>query len=1707
MEGGAHGNFIRGSCSSIGKEIQRILNEADPSFYDIIIASTRSPFVALASSASILLRCLVTAARGCNHPRKMGMGDVVDSDKLRVLSRQSGQLLWCVLLASDAAASNVIGEQSRLLLKSLCHYSATEGRHNAACVSRSFPPGLLIPQPESALHDEYGVPVGCLAAGVTPWGWGNSRDNFDHIFTGWNNRVLGGELRTAEVIWTRNMREELVYRIRAELQALDDKQARLAGNMDNREGCPLVPWNDIVWQIPWHDSHLTGGQVKVGRYFLLPLQEACDDERNGTRFVPPSPALLCGFFGMCLQRLSVESEASVVELILDTMCIVLRCVDRRSAMVASTNFEGLALPSLRGIVNLVEDGFPLLPEEGYKGAAYLSSVRYLRCGISFHPGNARLFLTMNGIKAVLKVMRSVHVNICYYFKGIVVVDSKKGGTMPEMTATRGRASDGEALKEALKESVDTMAECLLCLNTVWKCVGGGHGKGNTSPYFLTGARMPSLMDDEGSMRALMVLLAELLEIGCCCSSKDDSEEEEEVAVSVLVKPALQLLAWVVGHERSLLYRAARASKEGEDESTIAEIIEIQMRIVCLLLDMACRGIHPTLCAEVLAGEVLSPPLPVLGLCGRGRALADNLLSRFIPGAMIRLLLTEGPKQFARVLCLEEGNCGHTTTHGLQTPTLWWNEECRRVLSEIITTAKPQYYQFTCHNGEGGGGEMVLKDPAAVRELYERKGGMPRPYIVPFFVSQLRVGTAHTHVGPDPTRAVKEFGVEATAAEFISECATAFSNFTSLQHMESSFSVATMACSGNNFVKTVSSPISSVREVTQLTIRLLKFLPPPCEGRTVVISNNLARAVRSVINPLLEAATAIVALIHHRTNSEQAHTGDNGGFEKYHCKASGDGPVGLLPNDRVKPSRDFDKLSPLEELEIALERLMECVSVAVRIIEPRGELVAAVKATQDDEQQYETEKQHHFELFCVVPVALNKAGEVLRCFKQLGRMASVVDLMKSINFVLRSIAKRDERIGGAMTSSDNNICGLGDLITTMIEFLSLNGTAPPNGKPEFPGVRIVAQEGLHLATEIVGRQAVSSTASSSQDDENLLLEPLVHVSLLTRCLQWSPNCRSDDPCKTLSETAARALQALANSGNKAEMHILSLLLTPGLVSVLQQSPETFLMVASGSGGTVRCPHVVWTACMKQELHEFLRDVASQGKLLADMPSFCFSSLRDDPIVGGINVRSAIERSNPLPTAAIGMDRAAHHSLPECSPPTAAALAVKALCLPFPSNLLEMIFNRLCDDVEVFLEMQEATPPTQSSSLHIVKHMDVCLRAVLGLALGTEDGMQWIVTSENNRRRMWLVWELLPPSTEPSNLGAVASQVHRSIIQLAHSMADHEDSREGYYSGNGLHLLESSGIACPLLCLSSYLLRCGKAEGCDLAVGVFRVMSGMARASERFATHLVSAGAIPWIICCLSGSSVPTVTRRECAILLSTFVKGDKVNDGKDGRPRGEAGVVRVLPEPLVAHLESDQLGTSILKLLDDKISAPTLMWDSGCRDVLHEMCCRLWTGWRSKLMSAYFNSSSHHHCIPPTSARWTVDDLPDKYPVPGGAEREPCIAGLYFRVFCRQPGFKLQEAHVLTFLVTGSRELGSLDLSSHRPLASDLMHSLFCALSTLSPKSLAIISRAGGQKLWPNVFSVIFNEMANTRLIAYGAQIMCLLLAVPGHDCPWNEVSC
>ena len=97
------------------------------------------------------------------------------------------------------------------------------------------------------------------------------------------------------------------------------------------------------------------------------------------------------------------------------------------------------------------------------------------------------------------------------------------------------------------------------------------------------------------------------------------------------------------------------------------------------------------------------------------------------------------------------------------------------------------------------------------------------------------------------------------------------------------------------------------------------------------------------------------------------------------------------------------------------------------------------------------------------------------------------------------------------------------------------------------------------------------------------------------------------------------------------------------------------------------------------------------------------------------------------------------------------------------------------------------------------------------------------------------------------------------------------------------------------------------------------------------------------------------------------------------------------------------GGSLLRNLDDKAVSPILVWDSSCRDRLSELTWAHWEDWRRR----YKNGAS---------LRWVPAYLEEEVLLPEEHSSEPCVAGLYFRLYASEPGFALEKDMVEGFLV-------------------------------------------------------------------------------------------
>ncbi|CAN0470335.1 unnamed protein product, partial [Ectocarpus sp. 8 AP-2014] len=96
------------------------------------------------------------------------------------------------------------------------------------------------------------------------------------------------------------------------------------------------------------------------------------------------------------------------------------------------------------------------------------------------------------------------------------------------------------------------------------------------------------------------------------------------------------------------------------------------------------------------------------------------------------------------------------------------------------------------------------------------------------------------------------------------------------------------------------------------------------------------------------------------------------------------------------------------------------------------------------------------------------------------------------------------------------------------------------------------------------------------------------------------------------------------------------------------------------------------------------------------------------------------------------------------------------------------------------------------------------------------------------------------------------------------------------------------------------------------------------------------------------------------------------------------------------------GESLLRHLDDEAVSPILVWDTSCRDRLSALTWAHWEDWRRRVKVG-------------ASLRWMPAYLPEQVLLPDAHSSEPCVAGLYFRLYAAEPGFALEKDMVEGFL--------------------------------------------------------------------------------------------
>lgn len=118
-----------------------------------------------------------------------------------------------------------------------------------------------------------------------------------------------------------------------------------------------------------------------------------------------------------------------------------------------------------------------------------------------------------------------------------------------------------------------------------------------------------------------------------------------------------------------------------------------------------------------------------------------------------------------------------------------------------------------------------------------------------------------------------------------------------------------------------------------------------------------------------------------------------------------------------------------------------------------------------------------------------------------------------------------------------------------------------------------------------------------------------------------------------------------------------------------------------------------------------------------------------------------------------------------------------------------------------------------------------------------------------------------------------------------------------------------------------------------------------------------------------------------------------------------------PPPQITNVTAT--GESVLRHLDDAAVAPVLIWDESCRDRLSALTWEHWDDWSSRAKRGV--------CL-----RWVPECLAEEVLLPEAHATEPCVAGLYFILYAREPEFALEKDMVEGFLVCSVEVRDSMD---------------------------------------------------------------------------------
>ncbi|CAM9317037.1 unnamed protein product, partial [Laminaria digitata] len=1086
-----------------------------------LLSNLRSPCLPLAKASMQLLTKMHNSKRFSVGPRSI----------LQDTARDSGALLWVMFLAMDAREPDMCRVAGRL-----CRALTDGDARSLGVLTRSFPPGLLVPSPpdqarNATLFNECGASV-----------WSTTVHSLDatELHARWD--ILSQDVRDVEVVWSPVHRDALGQLLLEQLQELERETRRLSYKGRGGRAPPeALAWNDAAWEVPWHNMV---GEVKVGRYFLEQLIADLDSSKessNGIRKRLSDPTALGNFLQLCHLRLLHERDASSLELVFDTMTCLFQHLGSRA--VPMLPFLGsvlhmltYSLPAILGPVGAAEESpsdaheedekegrsFSVAEAEPRSGAqataTYYAAVQFVRVCMDNQPANVRLFVMHGGVETFVELVGSAFQHAHSLSASSSSNSSTAVAVVPPLAITSGDGDEvspsgssgseehfGSAAATAAgggrvprRERASDMSVALTCRELVVECISCLSSALEVFPAQDVDGKMFFPKSPPKRQLANPIALAALVDLLA-------SEEE------AVLHPALTLLVTVV---RGGLEVPLSAGARG--------------RIVVRCLRHACEGRCAELCAELLGAEAVAAPPARLSDGGMGGAvgpvtgpregavLARSPLYPLLPGALVRLMVTKGARAFSEALLSD----------GLETPTVVWNSECRHMLGVVLRElegATPGLQDVPAIEVQEAGRRLEV--------LYSEKGGVPVLFTSPYYVQLM-----------DET-----YRIEYPAA-FLMEVASSMAEV--LQGPPEQFDGRS-----KGRVRCISTPLENEGDVIYLHEPLLWTLRQHATNG-VVGPDSLARAIAAVTLPLLEITARVAVAC---SFSPEALTSLSSFTESLSLC------MGFLARSKRLSALCFNSADGSMVIRSANptrrpnSRRRSSVGGRRRSMGGGGALEDGGPVTD----------------VWTVAIDLRKVDALLTMLKQLDDQESAGYLMAAGNQVLETLKEPAAGASEAPADVTHEIPGLTNYIGGLVSAM---------GSLEAPTAILAATAGIGFAAFGLGKDTHIDLLYKSQARKKERKE--VYVPLIAQCLR--PQVSEERPGGNpgLGIQSARTLKSLSESDHEGINSALSALLTPGGLAVLRRSPEEMIRVLRSSV-VLETPTLIWGPKCRTELEELLK----------------------------------------------------------------------------------------------------------------------------------------------------------------------------------------------------------------------------------------------------------------------------------------------------------------------------------------------------------------------------------------------------------------------------------------------------------------------------------------------------------------------------------------